>query len=82
MSPTSSVPCASDDFFLLRLLFIYFFHRTSHICSMMSLTNLGLTPDPLARTFFCTLSLCFDESAGSVSFGGLTFFSNRSLLQR
>ena len=35
---------------------------------MMSLKNLGLTPDPLVQNLFCAFSLHFDKSVVSVIF--------------
>ena len=76
---TGPVSCVSDDFpfyclglFLIRYIF---YHRNNQICSMMSLTNLGLTPDPLVRTvlalFLCVLTSPFV----SVSVFGSNIFS-------
>ena len=56
MSLTNPISYDSDDFSFYRvvcfLIFCIFCHQTNHIFSMMSLANLGLTPDPLVSTIF------------------------------
>ena len=80
MSPVS---CASDDFYFYCVVCFYiFYHRTNKICSMTSLTNLGLTPDPLVRTIFALFICVLTSMLLVLVFWSLLFFTKRSQFQR
>ena len=56
MSLKSPVPCVSDAFSLYHVSFCWaycnFYHLAIHICLIMSLTMMGLTPGPLVHALF------------------------------
>ena len=62
-------------FLLCCLLFdlLYFCHRTNHICSMTSLTNLDLTPYPWVRTIFALFPFVLTSLLVAVVFWDLMF---------
>ena len=83
MSLMSPVLCASNDFsfFLVVCFFISFilYHQTNHICLMMSMASLVLTPDPLVRTLFAIYPCIFTSSLVVVVFWGLKFLHQKEL---
>ena len=56
MSLTSPVSCVYDAFssYIIYFCLIYcnWYYPTNHICSMISLAMMGLTPGPLVRALF------------------------------
>ena len=73
MIPVSYTP---DDFYFYRIFCFYIFcHQTNQIRSMMNMTNLEPTPDPLVRTLL-DIFLCILMSPLLV-FWGLIFLHQR-----
>ena len=77
MSLMSLVSCVSDAFYFYCvnwiLIWYIFCHRMNHINSMMSLTNMGLTPDPLVCTPFTLFIWVLTSPLVVLVFWGLTF---------
>ena len=74
MSRTSSVLCLSDCFPFYSFFCCIFCYETNQICSMISLKNLGLTPNPLVSTLFELFLCVFTILLVVLLFGGPQFF--------
>ena len=81
MSLTSPVSWVSDDFYsylVVWFLILYICcHWNNQICLMMSLTNLGMTPDPLVCTLFALFLCVLAILLVVLVFWGLAFGSHQ-----
>ena len=86
MSLKNPVSCVSNAFLILsrRLIFICYVccHQTDQICSMSSLTNLGMDTDPLVRTILRFFFTFWRVRLWCLCFGVWCSCTNRSRFQR
>ena len=80
---TSPVSCAYDSSsYYCACSFYICCHLTKQIRSMMSMTNLVLTSDPLVRTIFALFVYILTSPLLVLVFWGLFFCIHRSRVQR